>query len=78
MFEAWARERAALVSRASRDGTPRADGSVPKFSLADYDKFEAVVCRGTRARVTIGQFRYLALQTFSGHRASTKILSVQF
>jgi Ca2+-binding EF-hand superfamily protein len=35
MFELWARERAALMSRKATDGD--------KFSLADYDKFEAAV-----------------------------------
>lgn len=41
MFELWARERAALVSRAS--AAAEVDGSVEEFSLATYDKFEAVV-----------------------------------
>jgi hypothetical protein len=32
-------------------------------------------CRGTWARVTIGQFRHLALSTFKKHRAPTNIFS---
>jgi hypothetical protein len=36
-----------------------------------------VCCRGAWARVTIDQFRHLALQTGQGHRASTSILANQ-
>jgi hypothetical protein len=33
----------------------------------------SMVCRGTRARVTIDQFRHWALQIFNKHRASSNI-----
>ena len=40
-------------------------GSIAEHSSPDR------VCRGTWARVTIDQFRHLALQTFKKYRAST-------
>lgn len=48
LFEAWARERAALVQRAaaaSPNASPDANGgrTTEKFTLALYDKFEALV-----------------------------------
>jgi hypothetical protein len=61
------RARSRPASRACR----RSSSAPKKVSVSG----RAATCRGTWARVTIEQFRHLAVQTFQGHRASTNIFS---